>query len=84
MTQEARRGVFGDHPFSVVGNPDDAAPAILDVDGDLCGACVEGVFDEFFYDRCGTFNNFSGSDAVGDVVRQNTDARHREKILAVD
>jgi hypothetical protein len=77
MSHQTGRGIFGDHTFSVIGDADDAASAVFDIDGNLRGAGVERVFDQLLDDRSRAFDHLSCGNTVGDVIRKDADPRHR-------
>src|SRR6185369_4078118 len=76
MAFEAKQGVVAAHTEAVVHDPDEAAAAGLDVDGDAGRLGVEGVLDQFLDDAGGTFHHFARRDLISDVIGQQTNAVH--------
>jgi hypothetical protein len=66
----------GDAP-PVVGDAQELAPALVDVDPDLGGARVERVFDQLLDGAGGPFDHFPGGDLVDDVRGQHLDLWHQ-------
>ena len=66
MTQERRRGILGTHAGAVVRDPHEGDAAVLDLHGDLRGACIDGVFHQLLDDGSRAFHHLAG----GDHVRQ--------------
>jgi len=76
MPFEAHECVVAAHAEAVVGDADQRSATALDLDSDSRGLGVDGIFDEFFDDAGGTFNNLTGGDLVGDSFREEADAIH--------
>jgi len=75
---ESEEGVVAEHAAAVVADTDETASAILDLDAEVGGAGVEGVFEELFDGGRGTFDYFTGSDLVGNDVGEDANATHGE------
>ena len=73
---EGEHGVVAHHTASVIGDLDQLFAAGFDDDLDAGGAGVEGVFQQFFDYRGGTFHYLAGGDFVGDVFGEDVDAAH--------
>jgi len=76
---EAEEGVVAAHAGTVVGDGDEAAAAGGDLDVDLGGAGVEGVFEEFLEDGGGALDDFAGRNLVGDMLGQEADSVHEKR-----
>ena len=61
------------HPGTVVGNRDQALPAVAQHDLDPGGAGIDGVFDELLDRRSRALDDLAGGDAVDDNGRQLAD-----------
>ena len=79
---EGEEGVVLDHAVAVVGDADEFAAAGFDLDADAGGAGVERVFEEFFDDGGGAFDDFAGGDLVRHEVREDADAAHSVDCMA--
>ena len=73
---EGQQRIVAQHAAAVIGDADQAAAAALDIDPQIGGPGVEGVFEEFFDYRCGPLNHLSGRDFVSDVVGEDADSAH--------
>ena len=69
MPFQAKQRVIAAHAGAVIGHPDQAASAGLDLNANIAGAGVQGVLNEFFHDTGGTLNHFAGGDLVGHLFR---------------
>ena len=67
MAQECRPGVLRRHAAAVVRDPQEGHAPVPDLDGDLGGAGVHRVFQQFFYHAGGPLHHLSGGDQVGDM-----------------
>ena len=65
MTLEAEKRVGTIHPRSVVGHPDQARPAALELDRDTAGAGIDGVLHQFLDHGGGALDNLSGGHLAG-------------------
>src|SRR5258708_1806217 len=65
---EGEESVVLDHAVAVVGNADELAAAGFDFDADAGGTGVERVFEKFFDDGGGAFDDFAGGNLVGHEV----------------
>ena len=63
---DGEQGVVAIHARSVIGHADQPAPPGHDLDGDLGGAGVDGILDQFLDHRGRAFHHFAGGDLVGD------------------
>ena len=61
---------------AVVGYADESDAAAGQLYMNVCGACVEAVFDDFFERGGGALYHFACGDLVDKVVGQGGDARH--------
>ena len=68
--------IVAQHAAAVVGDADQAAARVLDIDAYFGGTGVERVFEEFLDDGGRPLDYFAGSDFVGDVIGENPDAAH--------
>ncbi len=73
---EGEECVVLDHAVAVVGDADELAAAGFDLDADAGGSGVEGVFEEFFDDGGGAFDDFAGGDLVRHDVGEDANAAH--------
>src|ERR1700722_16824569 len=73
---KGQQRIVAQHAAAIVGNPDQAAAAAVDIDAKVGGSGVERIFDEFFYNRRGALNHLSGRDFVGDVVGEDANSAH--------
>ena len=76
---EREQGVIAAHAEAVVGHADEAAAAGADLDGDLAGPGVQGVFDQFFDHAGRPFNHLASGDLVGNLFGKQMDPVHRRK-----
>jgi hypothetical protein len=74
MALERQRQLLRRHADAVVGDADQRAPAVAQVDGDSGGAGVERVFDQLLDGRGRALDDLAGGDLVDQVVRQPSDA----------
>ena len=63
------------HPDTVVLDGDQGRAARSHLDPDSCGPCIQRVFDQFFYDGGGSFNDLAGGNLVHQIVGQAPDLR---------
>ena len=73
---EGEGEVVGVDAAAVVAHADEFAAAVFDVDVDLRRAGVDGVFDNFFDDGGGAFDDFARGDLVDEAAGQLLDAGH--------
>ena len=73
---EGQQGVVAHHAAAVVGDPQQTPAAGLDLDADVGGAGVEGVFEKLLDYRGGALDDFAGGDLIGDLVGENSNAAH--------
>jgi hypothetical protein len=71
-------------PMPIVGDLKELQTAFFDQDIDLCGSCVDGVFDEFFECVRGTLDYFPRSDFVHDLRRQRVSCGTATRDLFVE
>src|SRR5262245_58836231 len=81
MTPKTRCCIFGDHALAIVGDANQSASALFDIDHDLCGPRIERILDQLLDDRRGTLDDLTGSNAIGNIVWKDTDASHNKEIL---
>ncbi len=73
---EGQRQVVGGDAAAVVGDADQLGAALLQVDVDALRAGINGVFEEFFDDAGGPFDDLAGGDLGDDTRWQLLDPRH--------
>ena len=61
---------------AVIGHADHGNTAVTDLDGDGCRFRVDGIFHQFFYNRCRSFNDLARRDLVDRIGIQKTNLRH--------
>ncbi len=61
------------HPFAIIADSHQPAPAKFDVDLETFPASVDRVFDKLFYDRRRTLDNLASRDLIGQNIRQDLD-----------
>jgi hypothetical protein len=76
---EREEEFVGGDAVAVVGDPEQLAAALLDVDPDFAAARVESVFDELFDGARRPLDHLAGRDLVHDVRGQHLDLRHRRQ-----
>ncbi len=81
MPFQAEQRIIAAHAAAVIGHADKAPSAGLDFHGDIFGAGVEGIFDQFLHHAGGALNHFAGGDLVGDLFGKELDAVHVGTIL---
>jgi hypothetical protein len=74
---EREHGVVAHHARAVIADANRLPPAVLDRDVDRLGAGVQRVLDQLFHDRRRAFDDLARGDLIGDVARQDGDARWR-------
>lgn len=77
MALEAKQGIGAVHSAPVVGYPDQADAALLELDGDPPGPRVDGVLDQFLDHRGGSLDHLPGGDLAGQDVGKEADGAHR-------
>jgi hypothetical protein len=65
---EAEQGIVAFHARAVVSHADEPDAPSGKIDFDAISAGIEAVFDEFFQDGSGAFDDFAGSDLAGDCI----------------
>ena len=75
MTLEGERKIDAPDAFAVVGDTDESAAPILDVDHDVPAAGIKAVFDKFFDDRGGPLDHLAGGDAAHHLARKHPNRR---------
>lgn len=58
---------------TVIGDFDAGEASVFDVDLNLGGACIKGIFEQFFDDAGRALDHFSGGDLVGESVGEDVD-----------
>ena len=76
MACDRERQLLGSHSASVVADSDQLASASGDRDLNTSGAGINAVLEQFFHDRCGSFNHFAGGDLIDQVRWQLTYRRN--------
>ena len=69
MPQKGDAGILGRHAAAVVGHTDHGGAAVPDLDRDLVGTGVKGVFHQFLDDRGRALDHLAGGDQVGNMGR---------------
>ena len=64
MPFKSKHGVITIHALAIVGNFQQAPPAGFYIDDDACRAGIDRVFDQFFSNRSGPLDDFTGGDQV--------------------
>lgn len=64
------------HSAAVIGHTDQSNSAALDTNLDIGGSGVDAVFDEFFRDGSGAFDDFAGGNLAGEGFGEETDFSH--------
>ena len=77
MPAKTGSSVFRRHSFAIVGDANPFPAAFLHVNRDLSGAGIEGVLHQFFDDRCRALDDFTRSNAIGDVVGERSNFHTR-------
>ena len=78
MALKGQQGVVAVHAVAVVGDADQLAPAGFDLDADAVGAGIERVLQQFLDHRGRPVHHLAGGDLVGNLVRKNADAAHKD------
>ena len=73
MTVEGSDEFVPCHAATIIRDNDTAFAAIMNVDVYIFCAGINGVFDQFFYRRSGSFQNFAGGDLIDQSFRQVPD-----------
>jgi hypothetical protein len=77
MTSEASQRVAGLHSLAIVGNTNQAAPTLFNIDLDFSGARIQGVLDQLLHDRSRPLDDFTRSNLVSNIIREDFDFRHK-------
>ena len=64
MADECFLRIFFIHSTTVITHTYQGDPAICDLNGDLCGTCIDGILHQFFYNRHRPFDNFTGRNSI--------------------
>ena len=83
MALEGEESVVAAHAVTVVDDADELAAAGFDLDTNAGSAGVEGVFEEFFDYRCGAFDDFAGSDLIGDLIGKYMNPAHCSIVVSL-
>ena len=78
MALQRELRVFPIHARAVVAHANQRLAAVLQLDPDGVRAGIERVLDELLHDRTRTLDDFAGRDLIGDIPREQLDARTRE------
>jgi hypothetical protein len=76
VTLYGKNCIIARHSLAVINDPDQSAPAELDVDVDPCRTCVDRVFHELLNNRRGPLDHFACCDLVREIVREYSDLVH--------
>ena len=76
MTLKGQQRVIAHHAMPIVSNADQLAPTGLNLHADARSSGIKGIFKQLFHNRRRAFNDFSGSDLVGYLVREHMDPAH--------
>ena len=66
MLSDGEQQLVGLDAVAIVGHTDEISPTGIKLNTDACGTGIERVLDQFFDDRGGSLNDFTGGDLVGD------------------
>src|SRR2546422_4137303 len=78
VARQRQLGVRPAHPRTVIAHPDQALPAVLDLDPDRARTGVERVLDQLLDDRRRSLDHLARGDLVGDLGCEHGDPRrHR-------
>src|SRR4029078_6053269 len=75
MTLEGKRKVDAPDAFAVVGDTDESAAPILDVDHNVPAASIKAVFNKFLDDCGGPFDHLAGGDTAHHLARKHSNHR---------
>ena len=73
---DAEQRVVGIHSGAVVGDADQPRTGPFDLDADVGGSGVDGVFHQFLDHRCGAFDHLPGRDPVAELFIHHFDLAH--------
>lgn len=73
---DSQQHVFRMNAFAIVGDADEFHSAALNIDVDASGEGIDAVFEQFFDDAAGAFDDFTGGDAIDDMGIELLDACH--------
>src|SRR5579863_8606338 len=76
MALEGEQRVVVIHAAAIVNYADQALAAGFRFNANRARAGVQRIFEQFFYDRSGTLDHFTGSYLVSDIFGQDADAAH--------
>ena len=76
MALEGEERVVAHHAAAVIGNLDEFFAAAFHLHANAARARVQRVLEQLLYDRGRALDDFSGSDLVSDMLRENVDASH--------
>jgi hypothetical protein len=76
---EAEESVVAIHADTVVGNLDEGNAAPAGQDFDARGGSVDGVFNEFFDDGGGSFDDLAGGHLASDLFWEQVNTGHEER-----
>ncbi len=66
--------IAGLHAVPIVNDADEGEARAFDLDGDVIGPGVDGIFEQFLDHGCGPFDHLAGRDLVHERVGQHLDA----------
>ena len=67
MAQEGRLGFVGGNAAAVVRDAQEGHAAVLQLDGDVPRARVDGVFQKLLHNARGTLDDLAGGNEIGDM-----------------
>ncbi len=76
MAGDSQQHVFRMNAFAIVGDADEFHSTALNVDVDASGEGIDAVFEQFFNDAAGSFDDFASGDAINDMCVELLDACH--------
>ena len=76
MSLKTHECIIALHACSIIGNANKTASSRIDLHRDALGLSVDGVFNQFLDNTGRPFNHLAGSDLIGNMVRQHSNAIH--------
>ena len=76
MPFERKKDIICVHTGPVINNPDQPVASPLDLNGNVIGACVNGVFQELLDNGSRSLNNLACRNLVCEVFWKNLNFRH--------
>ena len=78
MALQGELRILAIHPQTVVAHADQRLAAVLDLDPYGVRSGIEGILDELLDDGGRTLDDFAGGNLIGDIPREQLDARARD------